>query len=413
MKSTQGNIAVILVLTVALAGYSQEPQATDAENLVLRAPKTSQWQIQVGAVHQWSRGMSVSGPAPTPSTGGRPNLSDTAAGLTYPGNSALTPRDFDDGYVHPDIWTGDSGVPSDRQGMTWNWGAQNASQYDYNGGVHPTLSYHLNRGESVGPAYNINNGGSDDDFDAYGLEVKAKRLLHTWLKDDVDEANVHDSGVALEMSLVVGLAWFPSITQNHRRSMGRNLYGVSETYTYLDYYGTEAGGSWPALTVPYSGTAGSVGGSEAGPLIPGSPESAIQNSVYLGSIRNTVDIESKIWRLRGEAGLEFAKPITERLNVYVAPQFVLEFVDMNVDRRESSSGGGANSSSSQSKHKMAVYPGLLLTAGADYSVSENWYAGASVGYEWLFEDPYVRVGPDKVTYDLNGGEVSLYIGRRF
>jgi outer membrane protein W len=62
---------------------------------------------------------------------------------------------------------------------------------------------------------------------------------------------------------------------------------------------------------------------------------------------------------------------------------------------------------------MAVYPGVLLTAGADYRVTENWYAGASVGYEWLFQDPYVHVGPDKVTYDLNGGEVSLYIGRYF
>jgi hypothetical protein len=355
--------------------------------------------------------MSVSGPAPTPSAGGRPNLSGTA-GLTYPDNNALIPRDFDDGYVHPDIWTGDRGVPAERQGMTWNWGAQNASQYDYNGGVHPTLSYHLNRGEAVSSAYNINNGESDDEFDAYGIEVKAKRLLHTWLKDD-DVADAQEAGVALEMSLLVGLAWFPSITQDHRRSTGRSIYGVSETYTYLDYYGTEAGGSWPALDVPYLGSYGEVGGSDGGPLIPGSPESATQSAAYLGSTRNTVDIESKIWRLRGEAGLEFATPLTERLNLYVAPQFVLEFVDMSVDRRESSTGGGASSSSAQSTHKMAVYPGVLLTAGADYSVSENWYAGGSVGYEWLFQDPYVRVGRDKVTYDLNGGEVSLYIGCRF
>ena len=58
-------------------------------------------------------------------------------------------------------------------------------------------------------------------------------------------------------------------------------------------------------------------------------------------------------------------------------------------------------------------PGVLLTAGVDYRFSENWYAGASLGYEWLFQDPSVRVGPDKVTFDLNGGEMSLYVGRRF
>lgn len=412
MKSIQISIVALLALMVVLAGYSQEPQDAEAEKLVLTTPKKSKWQLQVGAAYQWNRGMSVKGPSIAPSAGGRPNLSGVG-GLTYPGNSALTPRDFDDGYVHPDIWTGDGGVPSERQGMTWNWGAQNASQYDYNGGNHPTLSYHLDRGESVGSAYNMNRGGSDDDFDAYGIEVKAKRLLHTWLRDDIDEDNLQPSDVMLEMSLVVGLAWFPSKTQNHRRSMGRSVYGMSETYTYLDYYGTTAGGSYPPLSVPYSGSYGQVGGSDAGPLIPGSPESAVLNSTYLGTARNTVDIKSRMWRLRSEAGLEFAKPITKRLNVYVAPQFVLEFVDMDVDRYERSSGPGANYSRSQGKHKMAVHPGVLLTAGVDYNVSENWYAGASAGYEWLFQDPYVRVGADKVTYDLNGGEVSLYIGRRF
>jgi hypothetical protein len=325
MKLTQGNITAILALTVALAGYRGEAQVPTEQDMGLRMQKTSKWQIQVGAVHQWSCGMSVSGPAPTPSSGGRPNLSGVA-GLTYPDNSALIPRNFDDGYVRPDMWTGDSGVPSERQGMTWNWGAQNAGQYDYDGGVHPTLTYHLDRGEAVGPAYDINSGGSEDEFDAYGVEIKAKHLLRTWMWGD-DALEAPDSGPALEMSLLVGMAWFPSNTQNHRRSMGRSIYGISETYTYLDYYGTEAGGSWPALDVPYSGGYGEVGGSAAGPLIPGSPESAALNSVYLGSRRNTVDIESKIWHLRGEAGLEFATPVTDRLSLYVAPQFVLEFVD--------------------------------------------------------------------------------------
>jgi len=411
MKSTQFNMTAILALTVALAGYGQEPQLPAEQDLGLQTQKPSKWQVQVGGVHQWSRGMSVRGPAPTPSRGGRQALSG-AAGLTYPDNNALVPRNFDDGYVRPDIWTGDSSVPAERQGMTWNWGAQSASQYDYDDGNHPTLSFHIDRGEFSGPAHNSGNGGSDNDFDAYGIEVKAKRLLHTWLRGG-DEAENPNPRVALEMSLLVGLAWFPSITQNHRRSMGQSIYGLSETYTYLDYYGTEAGGSWPALDVPYSGSYGTVGGSDAGPLIPGSPESAALNSTYLGSSRNTVDIESKIWRLRGEAGLEFATPLTERLSLYVAPQFVLEFVDMSVDRRENGSGRGASSSSSESTHKMAVYPGILLTAGADYRINDNWYAGASVGYEWLFQDPYVRVGADKVTYDLNGGEVSLYVGRRF
>jgi outer membrane protein W len=62
---------------------------------------------------------------------------------------------------------------------------------------------------------------------------------------------------------------------------------------------------------------------------------------------------------------------------------------------------------------MSLYPGVLLTAGVDYRISENWYAGASLGYEWLFDDPSVRVGGYRVDYDLNGGEFSLYVGRHF
>ena len=235
------------------------------------------------------------------------------------------------------------------------------------------------------------------------------RLLHTWARD-VGTSNPPNAEVSLNMSLVVGLAWFPANKQTHRRSMGQDMYSLSETYTYLDYYGTEAGGSFPPLDVPYSGSFGSVGGTDAGPLIPATPESAALASAYIGTLQNSVEIESKLWRLRGEVGLEFEKPLTDRLSVYVAPQLVLEFVDMHVDRSETGTGGASRT---DSKHKMGVYPGVLLTAGADYRLTENWYAGASLGYEWLIEDPSVRVGPDRVEYDLNGGEFGLYIGRRF
>ncbi len=410
MKSTQTIILAIFGLSVAVRGYGEEQRANAGRDKGSRT--NNLWQVQVGWAHQWNRGMSVHGPAPMPSAGGRRALS-AAPGLTYPDNNARIPREFNDGYVRPDLWTEDTGLPAERQGMTWNWGVQNASQYNYDGGVHPTLSYHISRGEYVGPAYNTGRGGkSDDDFPSDGIEIKAKRLLHAWMRGNGTASNRNDK-VALETSLVVGLAWFPSTKQRSRRSTGQEVFGLSETYTYLDYYGTAEGGSWPAIDVPYSGTYGTVGGSDAGPLIPVTPESAALASVYLGSLNNSVEIESKLWRLRGEVGLEFTKPLTERLSVYVAPQFVLEFVDMSVERDERGSGGGMGTSRSDSKHKMAVHPGVLLTAGTDYRLSENWYAGASVGYEWLFEDPSVNVGPDRVEYDLNGGEFSLYIGRSF
>jgi hypothetical protein len=58
-------------------------------------------------------------------------------------------------------------------------------------------------------------------------------------------------------------------------------------------------------------------------------------------------------------------------------------------------------------------PGFLLTGGLDYLLSEHWYAGASVGWEWLARDPSIRIGPNKIRYHLDGGEFSLYVGRYF
>jgi hypothetical protein len=113
------------------------------------------------------------------------------------------------------------------------------------------------------------------------------------------------------------------------------------------------------------------------------------------------------------------KPITERLDVYLAPQFVLEFVDMDVERTETVTFTDRAGTKTQKashrdkKHKTTVVPGVLLTAGADYRFSENWFVGASFGWEELTSDPHVRVGSDRIKYDLSGGEFSAYIGRRF
>ena len=413
MKITTTSIVAIVALTSAMAGYSEEPKGNTNTNATKNA--NNQWKVQAGWVHQWGRSMSVRGPSPTPFTSGRPSLS-TAPGLTYPDNTLYIPRQFDNGFVNPDIWTGDPSVPVERRGMTWFWGADSAGQYNYNGGVNPTLTFNIARGEYVDSAYTIRNGGnSEDDMPTDGIEVIAKRILYSWTRGG-GTSNEPNDKVWLDMSLIVGMAWFPAAKQRHLRAMGQNVYGLSDNYTYLDYYGTPAGGSNPALVIPYTGTYGTIGDPDAGPLIPGLPDSATQTATYLGSINRSIEVESKLWRLRSQVGVEFSAPILERLSIFAAPQLVFEFVDMSVNRTETSSYtgvGGGSTSQYNSKHKMGVYPGALLTAGANFLITKNWYLGASVGYEWLFVDPSVKVGPDKVTYNLDGGEFSLYVGCSF
>ncbi len=413
MKTKKNKLIRVLLITSMSIGYAAET-AVKTDNEMEQEESLGKWDVQVGWVHQWSRGLSVSGPALTIGTDGRRTMLGSLA-LRYSDNNALIPREFDEGYVRPDIWTTDLGVPAERQGMTWNWGAQNASQYDYDGGNQPTLSFHINRGEYVGTIRTGDGDISDGDIPSEGIEIKARRNLYTWTRDG-DVSNDVPQSIVLDINLVVGLAWFPKgSSQWNRRSIEQDVYRVSETYIYSDYYGSEAGGSWSPLIVPYSGEYGTIGGSGAGPLLPGTPEYSSLNSVYVGTLKKRVDIESEIWRLRGEIGAEFVIPVTDRFSLYFDPQFVLEFVDMDVERTEiiSYSRGGQTHSSSENEHKSRLYPGILLTAGGDYRLSEYWYAGASIGYEWLFDDPSVHVGPDTVEYDLNGGEMSLYIGRQF
>jgi len=403
MKSIRTTIVILLGLMASVAGYGEEPRASAGRDPGSRT--NGHWRVQVGWVHQWGRGMTVRSSAAASSFGGL-SLRSGALGSTTPGI-------YDDGYVLPDLWTGDTGVPADRQGMTWNWGANNPSQYDYDNGVHPTLTFHRDRGETVGSAYSVSEDKSEDDLPSNGIEIKTSLLLYSWTSGD-GPTNNPNGKAALDMNLIVGLALFPGSTQKYRRTSGQDVFNTTETYTYLDYYGTVEGGSWPALELPYSGSYGAVSDPAAGPLIPATPESVGLESTYMGSYRDTVAIKSKIWRLRGEAGLEFVKPLTERLDVYVAPQIVIEFIDMNADRTETVTYNSEKvSSRTDSEHKMTIVPGVLLTAGADYRLSESWYAGVSVGYEWLAEDPSIRVGSDKVNYDLNGGEFSLYVGCRF
>lgn len=408
MKSTQTIILAVMAVTATWSGYGQDARAHTGRD---EGSRTNTWKVQVGWVHQWGRGMTVRRSSSSGYSSGLSSLSDVPR-LSTSGR-------YDDGYVLADRWTGDSGVPTERQNMTWNWGAENASQYDYDGGVHPTLTFHKNQGSYVGESYFVSRGDSDDDYSSDGIEVKASSLLYSWTSSR-GPTNAPIVDVLLDVRLVFGLALFPGSSQKYRTTTGQDVYSVSETYTYLDYYGTAAGGSWDPLVVPYSGSYGTGTDPTAGPLIPVTPESSSQSSSYSGTYQDSVAIKSKLWHLRGALGVEFVKPLTERLDVYVSPQVVLEFIDMHAERSETvtftdrASGSSSTvTSASDSKSKMTLIPGILLTAGADYRLSERWFAGASVGWEWLAEEPSLRVGGDRVEYDLGGGEFSLYVGCRF
>lgn len=387
----------LVVLVVVATGRSEEA-------------RDKKWRLQAGWVHQWGRGMEVSGPAPSYynsliSRGGGPR-EGIPAGWNY-----------NDGYVFPDeqsdVYPG--GDPENPL-STHNWHYKNTSQYNSTDPDYPTLTFHRDLGLVDMGAPTVSGATSDDSFQSEGIEVKASRWLYTW----------EDWG--LDLDLVLGLAWFPDTqTMRNNRTTEQNVSQTLATYTYNDFFGSSDGGNWQPPLSEYGpdsanyGPGGYYGGFYTlpdgdNPLIPLTPLEGRENTP--GVIRDTAQIRGNLWRLRGEIGPTLTKPLTHRLSAYVSPQFALEFVDVCVRRTETvtlTANGETSHLGARTHHKdeTTFVPGVLLTAGTDYLISDNWYVGGSLGWEWLSRDVKVRLGPDQVQFDLEGGELNLYLGRKF
>jgi hypothetical protein len=383
------------------------------------------WRVQAGVVRQWGRGVRFSGPAaavnPGVLAGGLPCGPVTPrAGDPLPTYdlTSFVPRTFDDGYVNPDLWTGDSGLQvtdPERYATTWNWQA-GSGQYNYDAGDHPTLTYHLHNNPSIDAADTVAGSRGDDDLPAWGFEVKALRALHTWT-NDTPVSGESVSNVAGRLDLVLGVAWFPQARQQRRQSASREVEAVTETYTYRDFFGTAAGGSWGSLdpSLPYTGNYWGPG-----PLIPALPEGWDPTVVQVGTVRDRVTLEASCWHMRGELGAMLTRPLSDRWSVSFAPQLVAELVVIQAWRDEALTWTDATSGQTTvlareraSRSRVALVPGLLLTAGMDYQLSEHWNLGGSVGWEKLAGAPTLRIGRDRVRFELDGWEGSLYLGRSF
>ena len=422
MKSVWKVVAMLLVFAAAV-GRGEEP-------------RTNLWRVQVGGVHQWARHMRVEGPAPTiPQSvwSGLPALEGISIqpGLPTTPFYPITVANpfpnsiFDDGYLGPDQQTSPTPIPGypDHFGMTVNWHADSPAQYDQSDPSHPVLNFKLTDEAAALGNTVLTSDGKQNDLPTDGIELKLSRRLYTWTNSNIraDRSGLTLTNGYTTLDLVAGLVWFPPDRQRSTRAASQSLSGIVEHYAYLDYWALHPTPGIPVVPLTdfiNQGYAGSYS-DLYGPLLPAQYDSwyaSLGNTI--GTVRDTVQFDSRVWRLRGELGVTLTKDITRDLSAYVSPLFALEFVDMYATRRETltyTDAGGTTTISSRmdNNQKMAVVPGFLLTAGADYLISETWFVGASLGWEWLTRDPSIRVGPSRLKFDLDGGEFSLYLGRNF
>lgn len=375
-------------------------------------PDEKEWRIQGSWVHQWGRGMSVEGPAPSLYkelllTGGSKWRNAPAPGdMSGPQERLPLPSEwnYDDGYVFRDE---DPVQPGDTYyGLTHYWHYEKAGQYDPKNN---TLKFTRDRGrEGSREEPTSEEEITDDSFPRDGIEIKANRWVHTWLKWDVD------------MDLTFGVALFPKVDDiKNQRTTLIKAADIRETYTYVDYFATSAGGNWPPISDWYAQPGGYYGtyhlqdGQNDNPVIPLS----FQRDAHYNPVtyRDTATIWADVWHIRGEVGPTFTRPLTKKLSAYVAPQFALELVNLDVRRRETVIEDGQTvpvGSREDHEEKTLLAPGFLLTAGANYQINENWFVGASAGWEWLFREVEIHVGPDEAKFDLEGSELNVTVGRK-
>lgn len=410
MKWSQNGLVVALAMVAVVATGQQQNQE--------QPPKEKRWRVSAGWVHQWGRGMDVEGPAPSLynrlhlQRGSKWEGQPPPNGMTGPENGLPAQWNYDDGYVFPDEQS-DIAHPGDDPNASYSthyWHYENPDQYSVANPARPTLTFHRDLGlHYSGDPSVTTDAHSDDDLPRDGVEIRLSRWLHTWKDQDMD------------LDVVVGVAWFPDTDPVlHSRTTRQNLVHRVTRYTYVDYFGSTGGGAWqPGLDnwYPYYGrfhTNDDPPGDN--PIIP--LDYAVDPASKVSVINDTVGIEATFWRLRGVLGPSVTKPLTRRLSAYVAPQFALEYVDVCVDRTETVTvdrRGRVDRRGGTSDHEDATefVPGFLLTAGANYAVTTNWLVGASVGWEWLSRDVDVNIGPDKVSFDLDGAEVSITLSRKF
>ena len=348
------------------------------------------WWFEVGPVVRGDMKVSVSGSSYTQQLGRHDPMATGPLALPAGAgpSSGYADRSYNNGYVKQDPGTGNPN--SLDPNTTWNWGFNNSSQV-----IGQTLNFQAVGAPGYTTLQNKGASGSDDMLGAGFQAVIGRKLMEsdqwsldgclvfqaTWAQDD--RLNTSTYGEVVQ-----------KITVNDAYDISRigaaNLPAPGFQGTYLGPFGTPP-------VVP-------------SPVIPGQPESRSQTtSAALSTSYNRIGFDVKQALYEIGLGPQIGCQVTQRLKLHLRPTISLNLIDADVHRTEMFAGQTWSDNGS----KFDVRFGMGINGGASLDLGHGFYLGISGGYDYVPQHLDVSVGPNTISLDPSGWEVSGVIGVRF
>ena len=353
-----------------------------------------------------------------------------------PGTPNLTQymdRSFEDGFVFTDPGTADPNayVP----GLTWNWGYDNAGQYDADA---DTLSFHQH---SVGTdLQRLSVIGSSEQLTRSTLEDSPlsldDRISGTGLGVSADCGLLTMSGFSIRICGGLTALWgahsrVEASTYQERVQTDRirieDDFVYADTHYYRDTYTYDTAGITPPAA-PYAGT---VDG--PGPVIPNLPSShsssVIDTTRQTESHRRTTVAASSDWTAANRVAFDtdlslydvWLGPRIEmgfgsHVTVFAVPSISANYVDAEIQRDETFVATYADGTCEvlrawrERERKGGWCFGTGMSVGVEVGIGGGWCAEINGAYDWVLNDLRANVGPNTVS--LNAGGYGLGAGIR-
>lgn len=365
-----------------------EPGAEEATVAVQPTKSRTRFELRVGPA--WNFGGRITGRW-NPSAVRRmvsASYGSTSVRNSVPSATGFADRDYVDGFVHLDEGTTDPDTMI--YGTTWNWGYDNASQYDGS-----TVSFHS---DPVGSSSSVRPLDAapvedDEDVDFLGIDVQGRLPLGEWLRG--------------ESGLLFGFRWFDCEKVDFDRSAAIVRESHS-SYRYVDVYDAQ----WPGFpSAPYANDVTGPGYLlDNQPLYRTTQSSGGSSSTWLARSRAEVEMDKLDLRL----GLTQEWRPVSWLGLEIQPQLAVAYVDLSADVETTVTAGRSTKLhriDHGDKDAWVWGAGIEATLAAD--LGRGWSLAASAAWDAWFDDVKVAAGPYDIKAELGEWTVALAFGKEF